>query len=97
MNAERCAIERGKLRKFAAARWILRKFGVNPDDLASVQAYYDALPDARKNGFFERMFPEYVRDYGKRSEIERDQDVRWAQLLKLRVPRPHRYEIRRTK
>ena len=97
LNAERCAIERGKLRKFAAARWILRKFGVNPDDLASVQAYYDVLPAERKNGFFERMFPEYVRDYGKRSEIERDQDVRWAQLLKLRVPRPHRYEIRRTK
>jgi len=96
LNAERCAIERGKLRKFAAVRWILRKFGVDADDFAAVQAYYDGLSDARKQGYFERMFPEYVRDYGQKSEIERDQDVRWANLLKLRQPRPHRYEIRRT-
>lgn len=97
LNAERCAIERGKLRKFAAARWILRKFGVDPDDFKAVQAYYDALSPARKNGFFERMFPEYLRDYGKKSDLERDQDVRWAQLLKLREPRAHCYEVKRVK
>lgn len=95
LNAERCAIERGQLRKFAAVRWIARKFGVDPDDLAAMQAYYDALSSERKKGYFERMFPDYVRDYGKKSEIERDQDARWAALLKLRQPRPHRYELRR--
>lgn len=93
LNAERCAIERGKLRMFAAARWILRKFGVDPDDFTAVRAYYDALPQERKNGFFERMFPGYVREYGRKADVELDQDVRWARLLELRAPRPHRYEV----
>ncbi len=94
LNAARCAIERGQLRKFAAVRWILRKFGVDPDDLAAVQKYYDGLSEQQKKGYFEQMFPSYVSDYGKKAEIERDQDARWAALLKLRTPRSHRYEVK---
>ena len=94
LNAERCAIERGQLRKFAAVRWILRKFGVDPDDFAAVRRYYDGLTKQQKKGYFERMFPSYVSDYGKKAEIERDQDARWAALLKLRTPKAHRYEVK---
>lgn len=92
-NAARCAIEQNELRMFAASRWYLRLRGVNPDDFAAVQAHYDGLKD--KTGYFERRLPDYIRDYGKRAALERDQDARWAALLKLRTPKPHRYELKR--
>ncbi|MGN0847704.1 MAG: SGNH/GDSL hydrolase family protein, partial [Kiritimatiellia bacterium] len=92
-NAERCAIERNELRMFAASRWYLRLRKVNPDDFAAVQAHYDGLAD--KNGYFERRLPDYIRTYGKKAELEKDQDARWSELLKLRVPKVHRYELRR--
>ena len=92
-NAERCRIEREKLRMFAASRWILRKFKVNPDDLKAVQAYYDKLDDKRKDGYFERRFPDYIAGYKDKAAIEADQEARYDELLKLREPKPHAFEL----
>lgn len=92
-NAARCAIERDRLRMFAASRWYLRLRRVDPDDAAAVRAHYDALKD--KSGYFERRLPDYLRDYGARDALERDQDARWAALLEMRTPKAHRYEVRR--
>ena len=92
-NAERCAIERNELRLFAASRWYLRLRGVNPDDFNAVRAHYDGLTD--KNGYFEQRLPDYVRNYGRKAALERDQDARWAELLSLRTPKVHRYEVKR--
>ena len=92
-NAARCAIECDQLRMFAASRWYLRLRKVNPDDFAAVKAHYDGLK--YKNGYFECKLPAYLRDYAKREAIERDQDTRWAELLALRTPKAHRYEVKR--
>ncbi len=92
-NAARYKIESDKLRMFAASRWYLRLRRVNPDDFAAVQAHYDGLKN--KNGYFERRLPEYIREYGKKAALEADQDARWAELLKLRMPKAHRYELKR--
>ena len=78
---------------FAASRWYLRLRHVDPDDREAVQAHYDGL--ANKNGYFERRLPDYIRDYGRKAELEKDLDARWAELLKLRVPKAHRYELRK--
>lgn len=92
-NAARHAVETGPLRMFAASRWYLRLRHVDPDDREAVQAHYDGL--ANKNGYFERRLPDYIRDYGRKAELEKDLDARWAELLKLRVPKAHRYELRK--
>ena len=92
-NAARRALESGRLRMFAASRWYLRLRHVDPDDMKAVQAHYDGLAD--KKGYFECRLPEYVRDYGRKAELEKDQDARWTELLKLRVPKAHRYALRR--
>ena len=93
LNAARCAIERDQLRMFAASRRFLRLRGVDPDDFAAVRTYCDGLTEAARKGYFQRRLPDYLRDYGRKGEIERDQDVRWAELLKRRMPQPHRYEV----
>lgn len=92
-NAERCAVERNELRMFAASRWYLRLRKVNPDDFKAVQVHYDGL--VNKNGYFERQLPKYIQDYGKKAELEKDQDARWTELLSLRTPKAHRYEVKR--
>lgn len=93
LNAARCAIERDQLRMFAASRRFLRLRGVDPDDFAAVRTYCDGLTEAARKGYFQRRLPDYLRDYGRKDEIERDQDVRWAELQKRRAPQPHRYEV----
>lgn len=93
LNAARHRDESGPLRMFAASRWYLRLRHVDPDDREAVQAHYDGL--ANRNGYFERRLPEYVRDYGRKAELEKAQDAAWADLYRLRVPKAHRYELRK--
>ena len=96
LNGERCAFEINRLRLFAAVRWYLRG-RADADDPAAVQKFYDSLTAKQRKGYFEGLLPAYVRDFGRKAEFERDQEIRWAQLLKLRHPRPHRYELKTVK
>ena len=92
-NAARCEIERNKLRMIAASRRILRKQKVNPDDLGAVQRHYDGLSDEKRNGYFERRFPDYIAEFGNKAALEDEQEARYDELLKLRQPVPHRYVL----
>ena len=96
LNGERCALEMKPLRFLAAVRWFLHG-RADADDLAAVRKYYDSLSEQQKKGYFEKLVPAYLRDYGRKAEVERDQEIRWAQTLKLRHPRPHRYELKATR
>ena len=71
----------------------LEKQKVNPDDLGAVQRHYDGLSDEKRNGYFERRFPDYIAEFGNKAALEDEQEARYDELLKLRQPVPHRYVL----
>lgn len=83
------------LRNYAAVRWYLRRH-VNPDDLPAVKVFYDEkIPN--RTGYFESKVPGYLENWPNRGEVQEKLAAQTEELLKLRVPTAHQYEIRAAK
>lgn len=81
-----------KLRDHAAVRWFLRLRQVNPDDMVAVQKIYDEK-FSKTGGYFEDKTPGYLKNWGNRAEVQEKLAQETEELLKLRKPVAHMYEI----
>ena len=78
----------GVLRGLAAERWYLRMRGVNPDDLAAVQAFADRLKAQKRTGYFEGLLPRYLEQWPKHEMyVQTFERLRLAAQASCRLPR----------
>jgi endoglucanase len=79
------------LRNYAAVRWFLRHRKVDPDDLEAVRVY--AETKMAKTGYYEGKVPEYLKAWGRRSEVIEKVDGLERQAWAARKPVPHLFAV----
>ncbi|MDO4568876.1 MAG: SGNH/GDSL hydrolase family protein [Planctomycetia bacterium] len=86
------AVDERQLRNLAAVRWFLRLRHIDPDDLESVRAFYEALPN--KTGYFETKIPNYVDTWSSHAEWEKKVAHQTTAVRAAAQPLARMYEVR---
>lgn len=83
------------LRSLFASRWWWKNhLKWNVDDMAGIQARYDALPN-KTNDYGAYMMRNYLANWSRVEEIKNDEASLTAQLFEMCQPVPHAYEVTR--
>ena len=80
-------------RNLVTLRWYMKnRLHIDVDNLEAVQAYYDKIP-VKKNNWGAGMTLNYIKNWSRLSEIEKQSETLWTELDPLRKPVAHLYEI----
>jgi len=83
------------LRNLFGSRWWWKNhLKWNVDDMAGIQARYDALPN-KTNDFGAYMMRNYLANWHRVEDIKKEETVLSSQLFEMCQPVPHAYEVTR--